>query len=511
MIWRCVSLVVWGILGLIVAVQCQPEVVFGNTSLAPPCHGCGHNCDANCNCGICSPPGKCASKGLCMGACNAGGNAKWCGGGAPPAPTCHTCGHNCDDECNCGICSPPGKCATELLCLGACNAGGNARWCGATPTPVPTPPPITWSTADNKLQANGTDVVLHGIGTTCTEYLLRGIGMKCFVSYNWPNTSDLLHVNHTQLQPLIDILTNVTTPGVITAVRIPLTASSWLGVNTTASSANMARFPHLADNYQAFIQELVVAYTSNGIVVILDLHWSDDDSTSTPMAKRGAVDCVVFWASVARTFAGNDYVMFELYNEPHVSDIATWLHGDEASAGMVDMLAAVRASSPNPVIIAGAYQYAYDAASLLVLDAALQRGPPSSATNVIWNFHPYMGPPQAGASAKCPVGFEGMINMVLNSTERPVIITEFGQACCGTHTQCESCLSSSVGYDEEVMQIAALHSISWLPWAWRPMSSGPDTRKCEDVNGGLQPPGGSLAHPTDGKGADFLSLWNTYA
>ena len=53
---------------------------------------------------------------------------------------CTTCGHACDADCNCGTCSPPGKCATESLCLGPCNSGGNAKWCG--PTSPPTPPPV---------------------------------------------------------------------------------------------------------------------------------------------------------------------------------------------------------------------------------------------------------------------------------------------------------------------------------------------------------------------------------
>ena len=55
-----------------------------NSSKAP-CHGCGHACDANCNCGVCNTHG-CASEQLCMGACNSGHNAKWCGGTGPSPP-----------------------------------------------------------------------------------------------------------------------------------------------------------------------------------------------------------------------------------------------------------------------------------------------------------------------------------------------------------------------------------------------------------------------------------------
>ena len=50
-----------------------------------PCHGCGHACDANCNCGVCTTT-KCRTEALCMGPCNSGHNAKWCAGGPAPAP-----------------------------------------------------------------------------------------------------------------------------------------------------------------------------------------------------------------------------------------------------------------------------------------------------------------------------------------------------------------------------------------------------------------------------------------
>ena len=175
-----------------------------------PCHGCGHGCDANCNCGVCKTT-KCDSESLCLGPCNAGHNAKWCGGGptpppppAPPGPhpagNCQACGYNCDADCNCGHCNTKPGCSSETQCLGPCDSGHNAKWCGAAPAPPgpplpPAPPPgpaVTWSTAANKLQRNGKDVVLHGLGTTCTEYLLRGIGMKCWAEYNYPQPASLL-------------------------------------------------------------------------------------------------------------------------------------------------------------------------------------------------------------------------------------------------------------------------------------------------------------------------------
>ena len=116
------------------------------------------------------------------------------------------------------------------------------------------------------------------------------------------------------------------------------------------------------------------------------------------MAKKvpGGVNCVDFWESIASTFASNDMVcgpfqsfslliflvsllgirnralriaslfsstphnnaqvFYELYNEPHVQNVSQWMNGDSSTAGMLEMLAAVRAHSKNPVIIAGAKQ-----------------------------------------------------------------------------------------------------------------------------------------------------------
>lgn len=49
-----------------------------------------------------------------------------------------------------------------------------------------------WSTAGNKLLYKGSPMVLHGFSTTCTEYLLRGIGMKCWAAYNWNDPSNII-------------------------------------------------------------------------------------------------------------------------------------------------------------------------------------------------------------------------------------------------------------------------------------------------------------------------------
>ena len=124
------------------------------------------------------------------------------------------------------------------------------------------------------------------------------------------------------------------------------------------------------------------------------------------------------------------------YNEPYIGTVDVWMNGDSKTAGMLEMLAAVRKHTQNPAVIAGAAAYAYDSASLVQLDAHLKA---QGEANVMYNFHPYMGAPQAGDLTKCPDGFEHHVKNIMDSTDKPVIVTEFGQACCPTHGACERC------------------------------------------------------------------------
>lgn len=62
-----------------------------------------------------------------------------------------------------------------------------------------------WEAKDNKLHYKGDPVVLHGFSTTCTEYLLRGVGMKCWATYNWRDPSSV--ISHSLNMPQVDALT----------------------------------------------------------------------------------------------------------------------------------------------------------------------------------------------------------------------------------------------------------------------------------------------------------------
>ena len=95
------------------------------------------------------------------------------------------------------------------------------------------------------------------------------------------------------------------------AVRVPLNEDCWLNINGIDPR-------YAGQNYIDNIVSYVNMFTNEGFAVILDLHWSAPGSQKAdgqqPMPDHD--HSYTFWQSVARTFSGNDKVIFELFNEP---------------------------------------------------------------------------------------------------------------------------------------------------------------------------------------------------
>ena len=182
--------------------------------------------------------------------------------------------------------------------------------------------------------------------------------------------------------------------------RVPLTATAWLGIETDASADAVAKYPNLGQQYRTLIQKLVTRFTQEEIVVILDLHWNDDVTEQSYMALRAEEgdkvgDSVAFWESISEQFKDNEYVFYELYNEPHLDDLKLddettldiYLNGNETYVGMLEMIQAIRKHSKNqPLVIAGAKVWAFDNQSLIELDSQ------TDETLIMYNYHAYMNP-----------------------------------------------------------------------------------------------------------------------
>ncbi|MGH3156233.1 MAG: cellulase family glycosylhydrolase, partial [Streptosporangiaceae bacterium] len=136
-------------------------------------------------------------------------------------------------------------------------------------------------------------------------------------------------------------------------------------------------------NYQRAVKNYVNLLNRNGIVAILDLHWTDGAYTGPssgcssaqalcqkPMPDAG--QAVKFWTSVASTFDGNDAVIFDLFNQPYpdrASGATTaegwhcWRYGGMCTgisyrvAGMQALINAIRSTGATNVIMLGGLEY----------------------------------------------------------------------------------------------------------------------------------------------------------
>jgi endoglucanase len=150
----------------------------------------------------------------------------------------------------------------------------------------------------------------------------------------------------------------------VNAVRVPLNEDCWLGINGVPSAYSGA-------SYQSAIAAWVSLLTSNGMVVILDMHWTAPGSTvakgQAPMADADHTPTA--WGQIAKAFAGNGLVIFDLFNEPFITDWGCWVSGGSCAqsngttytvAGMAQLLQAVRGAGASNVVILGGLSYASD-------------------------------------------------------------------------------------------------------------------------------------------------------
>jgi hypothetical protein len=217
-------------------------------------------------------------------------------------------------------------------------------------------------------------------------------------------------------------------------VRISLNQDFWL---STA--------PQYSAGYQGLVDQQITQAKSNGLDVILDLHWSDRGTFSTP-AQQPMADAhsITFWQQVAGKYKGDGRVMFELYNEPQQISWDVWLNGGSTNGmtavGMQQLYNAVRvdAGAENLVFIGG-IQWAYDLSGV--------PGHLVNGHNIVYVTHPY------NQSGKQPANWDSGFGFLTSSY--PVMATEFGNTADCTTTY----YSSLIPYMDQ-------HKMSWSGWAW---------------------------------------------
>ncbi|MEV7027836.1 cellulase family glycosylhydrolase [Kitasatospora sp. NPDC093558] len=323
-----------------------------------------------------------------------------------------------------------------------------------TPTPTTTPPPSGPAPAvhvagSTLAKADGTPITLHGVNRSGVEFMcVQGHGI-------FDGPADQASVTAMKSWR-------------VNAVRVPLNEDCWLAhSNVDPAYAGAA--------YISAVRSYVDLLHRNGLVAILDLHWTDgvytgpsagcsDANATCQKPMPDAAGALPFWASVAQTFTGDDATVLDLFNEPYPSRAtgsdatgwACWRDGGTCPgigfrvAGMQAMVDAVRSTGADNVLLLGGLEYAND----LTQWAAHQ--PSDPLHNVAASWHSYNF--NTCSNASC---WDAQIGPL--AAHVPVVTGELGENDCAH------------GYLDTLLPWLDQHGVSYLAWAWNTWdcSSGP--------------------------------------
>jgi endoglucanase len=234
------------------------------------------------------------------------------------------------------------------------------------------------------VDASGNQVVLHGVNRSGGEFAcVQGNGI-------WNGPMDQASITPMKVWG-------------VNAVRVPLNEACWLGESYVNSA-------YAGATYQQAVKQYVNLLNDNGIVAILDLHWTDGaysgQSAGCSSAQAtcqkpmpDAPNSVNFWSQVATAFKGNGAVVFDLFNEPYperadnyneTEGWQCWLNGGSSCvgisytvAGMQQLVDAVRAAGTSNVIMLGGLEYSND------LTRWLQYKPTDPDGNLVASWRSY--------------------------------------------------------------------------------------------------------------------------
>ena len=308
---------------------------------------------------------------------------------------------------------------------------------------VPVGPPITGlHVVGNHLEdSQGTTVVLRGVNRSGTEYQCVGGGMVFDGAWGIPSIAAIAAWK-------------------ANTVRIPLNESCWLNDD------------HPVDGgYRKSISLFIDLLHQFHIVPILELHWVGPGTTlaqgQQPMPD--ADHAIDFWTSVAGTYASDDGVVLELYNEPYPdsnkdSPVAwqCWRDGCTqplwtfqinamgnrvwaASAttyqalGMQALIDAIRTVAPNHLILVGGIQYSNS------LSQWMAYAPVDSNVAVAWHIYNFNGCKTTACWDGAPAALAANL---------PIVATEIGQ---------RDCMGNFI---DPLMGWLDSHGVGYLAWSW---------------------------------------------
>lgn len=209
-------------------------------------------------------------------------------------------------------------------------------------------------------------------------------------------------------------------------------------------------------SYAADLAQAVDWITSLGMVALVDLHESepvgcfgagDQEMADSP----GSID---FWSTVAKMFAGNPLVAFDLYNEPHGISQSVWLDGgtavdylDYQAAGMQQLYDAVRSTGAQNLVFVSGNDWASEPPTTLL-----------QGYNIVYSLHDYTCPDAGPPSCSNPAPYNPapiIDRWVGLSKSVPVFVGEFGWPS-----------STDGSYDAAVIALAQAHGWGWDAFSW---------------------------------------------
>jgi hypothetical protein len=238
----------------------------------------------------------------------------------------------------------------------------------------------------------------------------------------------------------------------VNAVRIPLNEGCWLGINGLPDGKA----------YKDAIRLFVDMLQQFNIVPIVELHWVGP-GTALPDRQQPLPDAdhaVDFWTDVAATFADNDGVVFELYNEPFPDNNRDtpaawdcWQNGCIAnqavpmgqpettyqSVGMSALVAAIRPIAPRHLILLGGVQYSNS------LSQWMARAPADSNLAAAWHVYNFNPCKDTTCYDDAPAALAATV---------PIVATELGQRDC------------MGGFIETLMAWLDARGLGYLAWSW---------------------------------------------
>ncbi len=293
---------------------------------------------------------------------------------------------------------------------------------------------------------NGQVITPHGVDRMGGEYSCPG-----------GNTFDG-PVDQTSVNAMLSWKVNI--------VRLPMNEDCWLGINGyPAGGLSTSQY------HQAFIN-YVNLLNQNGIIVIIDLHWTNSgDNKATGQQPMPDLDhAPAFWTSVANTFKGNSSVIFDLFNEPYGVSWSCWKNGSTSAnsgscnstnfavAGMQTLVNTVRNTGASNILMLGGLSYSNDLTGWLANEPSDPDHNLAASTH-IYNFN-------ACSNINC---WNSEIAPV--AARVPVIAGELGENDCAS------------GFINGLMTWLDQHGISYLAWSWAPYSCSGTPALISNYNG----------------------------